>query len=205
MGGMCKGKHGITWFRASSHWVNPCSLTLPNDVSSPSPPEHPNLPSFVTSNGGVIFDGVQPIGGLTGSAYPLVHHVMGVSQAAMWHQLQIVGAKVDRWQFVAEYDDLPTTIWELWQHHNSAQTAHIFRDTVRGAIAEGEGYIQMLIDILPTQVGMDMDFKPWGIEVVELLSKVHRAIAALKIRLEMVEMGLVHRHPKVLCPRQLDH
>jgi hypothetical protein len=27
----------------------------------------------------------------------------------MWHQLQIIGAKIDKWQFVAEYDDLPTT------------------------------------------------------------------------------------------------
>ena len=152
-----------------------------------------------------MFDELQPNFGNTNLAYPTVrHHVMGVSQAALWHQLQIVGAKVDEWQFVAEYDDLPTVIWGLWKHHKSAGTTDIFQDFIRGAIAQGEEYILMLIDIFPTQVGRDVDLKPWGMEVLELLSKVHRAIAALKIRLEMVQSGMAKKHPKILCPQHLD-
>ena len=101
---------------------------------------------------------------------------------------------------MAEYDNLPTIIWEVWKHHNSARTSDIFQNFLHEAIAQGEEYILMLIDIFPMQVGRDVDLKPWGMKLLELLSKVHRAIAALKIRLEMVQLGMAKRRPNILCP-----
>jgi hypothetical protein len=153
----------------------------------------------------MIQGGVGSVTVVTTPAQALItKHVMDVSQSAMWHQLQIIGAKIDKWQFVAEYDDLPTTVWLLWNHHNLARTSHLFREFIHGAISEGETYVRMLMDIVPTGVGVDFNLKEWVAEVVELLSKVHQAIAALKVRLEMVETGKANKYPKILCPEHLD-
>ena len=60
------------------------------------------------------------------------------------------------------------------------------------------------MEILPNKFEADEDLKEWVMELSELLFKVHQAVAALGVRLEMVETGLVRRYPNILCPPHLD-
>jgi hypothetical protein len=127
----------------------------------------------------MIQGGVGSVTIVTTPAQALItEHVMDVSQSAMWYQLQVVGAKIYKWKFV---NNLMTMVWLLWNPHNLAQTSHLFWEFIQGTITEGETYVWMLMDIVPTGVGVDVNLKEWVTEVVELLSKVHQAPAALTV------------------------
>jgi hypothetical protein len=125
------------------------------------------------------------------------------SELVMWRQLQMVGSKIEGWRFVAEYDDLPSIIWESWKHHRSAGTTEIFMGWLRGEIKQGEQYVGMLLNTSPKEVDRNVDLQHWSVELAELLSKVHRSISALEVRLDMVESGLVRKYPQIICPQHL--
>jgi hypothetical protein len=122
-----------------------------------------------------------------------------------WQHLQRVGSEIDRWQFVADYDNLPEIVWEVWNNMRSGTSYHAFTCWLNKEIHLGNKYIASLMDLIPEALGEgEGDLKEWGLELGELLTKVHRAIAALNIRRDQVEAGLVRKYPNILCPPHLD-
>ena len=121
----------------------------------------------------------------------------------MWHHLQDLGARIDQWRFVANYEDLPEIVWDIWKCHRSSGTIRHFTGFLKEEIAQGERYISGLISIMPEGLQEGVDLKEWSIELAELFSKVHRSMAALQIRLEQVESGSVKKYPNILCPPHL--
>ena len=66
-------------------------------------------------------------------------------------------------------------------------------------------YIASLVNLMPEgPEGSEGDLKQWGLELAELLSKVHQAITTLEICRDQVETGLVRKYLKILCPPHLD-
>jgi hypothetical protein len=122
----------------------------------------------------------------------------------LWDCLIDVGNDIDRWHFVERYELLPSTIWYLWDYHRSNQTEGIFLEFMREEIEKGEEYCRMLVDVLPNGIRGEFNLAHWGAEVGEMFSKVHKSIAALRIRLELVESGVAKRFPEVLYPQDQD-
>ena len=81
---------------------------------------------------------------------------------------------------------------------------HLFMAALHGEILRGDEYIAGLISIMGDTLERNEDLKLWSMELADLLSKVHMAVAALKCRLEQVQNGLVRKHPNILCPPHLD-
>jgi hypothetical protein len=111
--------------------------------------------------------------------------------------LQKIGSEIDKWRFVGEYERLPEIVWDIWQCSGSEQ---MFRHALGEEMAQGERYIGHLIRILPEVLEGVIYVKDWMVEYCELLSKVHGALAAIRIRLELVENGAVGKNSKILRP-----
>jgi hypothetical protein len=60
----------------------------------------------------------------------------------------------------------------------------MFRQVLHNEMAQGDRYIGQLMAILPAEVEGVLYMKDWMLEFSDLLSKVHRAMAALEVRLE---------------------
>ena len=65
---------------------------------------------------------------------------------------------------------------------------------------EGKKFNQRLMNMMAKGLGQRRDFMEWATEAGELFSKVHWSIEALKVRLKMVESGLVEKYPDALHP-----
>jgi len=130
--------------------------------------------------------------------------VEGPKSGPTWRRLLDLGSEIDRWWFVADYDNLTEMVWDIWKPRHLDRSFHSFAQVLREEIARGDRYASHLMEILPDKFEADEDLKEWVMELSELLFKVHRAVAALGVRLEMVETGLVRRYPNILCPPHLD-
>jgi hypothetical protein len=128
----------------------------------------------------------------------------GPKSGQMWRRLLDLGSEIDRWRFVADYDHLTEMVWDIWKPRSLDRSFHSFAQVLREEIARGDRYASDLMEILPNKFEVDEDLKEWVLELSELLFKVHRAVSALGVRLEMVETGLVRQYPNVLCPPHLD-
>ena len=129
---------------------------------------------------------------------------LAAAPSVIWNRLESLGAKIDRWRFVRDYDSLPEIVWEMWKCHRRSRTTHLFTEALHGEILRGDEYIAGLISITGDTLERNEDLKLWSMELADLLSKVHMAVAALKCRLEQVQNGLVRKHPNILCPPHLD-
>ena len=157
-----------------------------DDCFAPSSEEYPHLPIHT------------PKAGPSQTSRTVTHH----ANAKWWRQLDISLAEIGRWSFVRDYDELPSILWECWMDHETRGTVNLFETYLENAIREGEHYIQMLTDLLVGQIEEEtgcMDFKEWSIDIALLFSQVHRAIAFVTIRLDLVRKGLVQKYPAILC------
>jgi hypothetical protein len=158
-----------------------------NDCFAPSSEEYPHLPIH------------QPKDGYNQTGQTRTHR----ANTRWWRQLEISLANIGQWTFIRDYDELPGILWECWMDHEARGTVNRFETYLENAIQEGEHYIQMLTDLVVEQIEDDqgcMDFKEWSIDIGLLFSQVHRAIAFVTIRLDLVRKGLVQKYPAILCP-----
>lgn len=116
-----------------------------------------------------------------------------------WNNLHSIGRDIDGWRFVAEHEDLAEIVWDVWRHRRCAETI-LF---LRAEIEHGEQFIQRMVNIVKPGINFDADLLQWCTELADLFSKVHRAIAGIWSKLDMIEGGLAKRYPDILCPEHL--
>jgi hypothetical protein len=120
-----------------------------------------------------------------------------VAESEIWLQLQEIGSEIDKWRFMAKYDRLPEIVWDIWNLGSET----IFQQILHEEMARGDRYMGWLLAILPHTLEGVLDVKEWMPEFSELLAKIHRAMAALGVRLELVDNGSVESYSKLLRPR----
>jgi len=163
--------------------------------------------SFNSSTGEAItpIESISVADGIPPTGYGLHTHggmadIPPPNWTLLWNDLQQLRQEIQHWRYAGEYEDLPSAIWDLWDHHRRAGTEDIFLEVIQGEIVEGEKFNQRLMNMMAKGLGQRRDFMEWATEAGELFSKVHQSIEALKVRLKMVESGLVEKYPDALHP-----
>jgi hypothetical protein len=170
-------------------------IFVPSPIFAPSVDEYPHLASLLCNAGDEVGTAeVGPSGQQVGSDKDRVRR----SISLMWHQLQIVQDTINHWTYVAEYESLPATIYDLWRHHISSGTVDAFIDVLEGGIRDGYAHIQSLMNIMPNSIESDLDLKDWSDQVAQWFFIICRAMARLQITLDLVKAGLVHKYPSIL-------
>jgi hypothetical protein len=122
---------------------------------------------------------------------------LGMPQPSiLWQKVQSIGMDIDRWVFVSQFDDLQEIVWDVWRYRRSVGTINFLREE----IGKGEAFIQRLMEVMPSGGEAKDDLMEWCSEMSELLSRVHRAIAVLQSKLDLVESGLQKTYPTILQP-----
>jgi len=161
-----------------------------NDMFCPSPVNYQNGP--IPSMEAQIVAGRRP--------------TIRQGQNHLWQQLDSIFTEIQRWQFVREYNDLSSIIWDLWMYHQGEGSLEKFEEHLSQAVTDGEMYIQRLTEMLSGRLMDDMlmvDLSQWSVEISLMYSQVHRAIAWSSIRLDMVRTGLMDQYPDILHPGRL--
>ena len=61
--------------------------------------------------------------------------VEGLKLGPTWRRLLDLGSEIDRWRFVADYDNLTEMVWDIWKPRHSDQSFHSFSQVLREEIA----------------------------------------------------------------------
>jgi hypothetical protein len=173
-------------------------IFVPSSMFAPSVEEYPHLASLICNAGEK---------GVPAEAGQLEHKVGPNKDAAcrpismMWQQLKSVQDNINHWTYVAEDENLPTTIWDLLRQHISAETVDTFIGILEEGIRDGYAHIQGLMNFMPNSMESGLDLKDWSDEVAHLFFIVRRAMARLQIALDLVRTGLVYKYPSILQPK----
>jgi hypothetical protein len=161
------------------------------EIFAPSPDDYPDL----------LNDHLQP-------ELPSTHSVVDHNgRTSLRLLLDKIRTDIEHWQFVMEYDDIPDIIWDLWKMHKYHGTIHDFEEILEDAIKDGEKFIDRLMGITAAvdaeEIG-NIVLKEWCAEISSLMSQVHRAMASISLKLDLVRGWQVKKYPAILCPRDLD-
>src|SRR6202040_1372621 len=94
----------------------------------------------------------------------------------LWNNLQQLRQEIQHWRYAGEYEDLPSAIWDLWDHHRRAGTKDIFLEVIQGEIVEGEKFNQRLMIMMAKGLGQRCDFMGWATETGELFVRTRNPI-----------------------------
>lgn len=83
----------------------------------------------------------------------------------------------------------------------------MFIDKIQTSIHDGESLLARLSGVVASgSPGMGVAYMDYAeleemiAEISQLMSRVHMAIANLRVRLQFVQSGMVDKYPSLLCP-----
>jgi hypothetical protein len=132
-----------------------------------------------------------------------------ITSLSISSRLATVQCDVENWHFVANFEDLPDTVWRLWSRYKFMGIRDRFDEAINADIEEADALLSKLIEVI-CEVGLDIDLNScerldFLTQISKLQSKVHRARAELQVRRDLVRSGMATRYPLVLCPQAPDN
>jgi hypothetical protein len=120
---------------------------------------------------------------------------------------EAVRHNIKSWDYFRYFDNIPSIVWDIWSQHKRMGTRNTFIDKIQTSIHDGESLLARLSGVVASgSLGLGVAYMDYAeleeiiAEISQLMSRVHMAIANLRVRLQFVQSGMVDEYPSLLCP-----
>ena len=102
-----------------------------------------------------------------------------------------------QWPLIEQSHNIDSFIWSYWEEYQPAGRIDEFHTRMEGFVQDGNELARRVLEFALNLFGQGMDVSTMVDDLNDLLCQIHRVTAAIEIRSEMVQTGIVDRYSQI--------